>query len=45
MKRLEAKPEDKKKKEEFKIKVTFERNGKSFQEIAESILLRKINEN
>lgn len=42
---MEAKSEKKVKEQEFKIYVTYDKNGKSFQEIAENILLRKINEN
>lgn len=42
---LEQKLEVKDKKEEFKIFVNYDKNGKSFQEVAENILLRKINEN
>ncbi len=42
---MEQKLEVKDKKEEFKIFVTYDKNGKSFQEVAENILLRKINEN
>ena len=34
----------KKEKQEFKIYVTYEKNGIHFQEIAENILLRKMNE-
>lgn len=32
-------------KEEFKISITFDKNGRTFQEVVESILLKKINEN
>ena len=33
-----------KKKEEFNIMVSYNKNGKSFQTIAEEILIRKMNE-
>ncbi len=35
---------EEKKKEDFNIIVTYAENGKSFQSIAENILIRKMNE-
>lgn len=32
-------------KEEFKVSVTFDKNGRTFQEVVESILFKRINEN
>lgn len=44
MNKLETKSKKEEKNHEFKIYVTYDKNGKSFQEVAENILLRKINE-
>lgn len=40
----EEKTEDKKKKSEFNIIVSYAKNGVSFQSIVENILLRKMDE-
>ena len=42
---LGQKDEENKTKEEFKVSVTFDKNGRTFQEVVESILFKKINEN
>lgn len=39
-----TKEKDKKKDKDFNIIVTYAENGKSFQTIAENILIRKMNE-
>lgn len=43
-KERKIKEEKEKKTENFNIVVTYDKNGKSFQSIAEDILIRKMNE-
>lgn len=43
MKKLKQKEQENKIKEEFNILVTFDKNGRTFQEVVESILFKQIN--